>query len=236
MKVLRINFALGMVLVSGLASAAPVQLLSNGGFETGNLTGWVTSGLGTTGTCPSQGRDWNVSSLPSATGCSEAGSPVSGVYAAYVMNDGGFANTTYTLSQSFVVSSGLTAAALSWSDSSVSNYSGAARLFFVDILKGTTLLANIYTYSVPLTDFDAGWNARSFDISSLLLANVGNTLTLRFSNSIPSVWTGPAGLGVDEVSLLANVSTVPEPATLFMLGLGLSGIVFSKRHKRSKAD
>lgn len=233
MKVIKATLALGLAIAASFAHATPIELLTNGSFETGNLTGWTTSGLGTTGTCPSQGRDWNVSTSPSATGCSSPGSPIDGVYAAYVMNDGGVANTTYTLSQSFVVPTGLTAASLSWSDSSVSGYSGSARSFSVDLLEGSTLLANIFTYSVPFSDGNAAWDARSFDVSALLTANIGDTLTLRFSNFIPQVWTGPAGLGVDDVSLSASVSSVPEPGTLALLGLGLAGAVFSRRRTRA---
>ncbi len=230
--VIRPNFLLAAVLTaastlsSGVAIAAPTQLLVNGGFETGTLAGWATSGQGTTGGCPSDGRNWNVSNSGGATGCLFAGNPLSGSYAAYVMNDSGVANNTYTLSQNFFVPTGLTSAILSWADSSVSGYSGASRVFSVDLLEGAALLANVFTYSVPFNDGNATWDARSFDVSSVLAAHAGSTLTLRFSDFVPQVWTGAAGIGVDRVSLAA---TVPEPGTFALFGLGITGALFARR-------
>lgn len=232
-KVLKSVATLGFAFACGVAAAAPAELISNGGFETGTLAGWTTSGLGTTGTCPSVGRDWNVSNSGDATGCLAAGNPTGSAFAAYVMNDGGVTNTVYKLSQSFVVPTGVISAALGWSDSSVSSYSGDARKFTVDILDGVTVVANIYNYSVPFSDSDTGWDVRTFDITSLLAAHGGETLTLLFSNTIAQVWTGPAGLGLDDVTLTADaVAAIPEPGVLALFGLALFGLGFSKRRIR----
>jgi hypothetical protein len=231
-----IRFAVAAVfsLAAGMSQAAPVELISNGSFETGDLTSWSTSGLGTVGTCPSQGRDWNVSSDPSATGCSLPGAPIDGAFAAYVMNDGGVDNTVYTLSQSFVVPVGLSSASLSWIDSSVSSYSGASRTLVVELLKGSTLLSTVSTYVVPFADGDTSWDSHLFDVSSVLAAQQGQTLTLRFSNQIPEVWTGPSGLGLDKASILATVVAVPEPDSLALLVAG-AAVVGAWRRRRAVA-
>jgi hypothetical protein len=226
-----VRFAIAAVfsLTASLSYAAPTELISNGSFETGNLTSWSTSGLGTVGNCANVGRDWNVSSSSSATGCALPGAPVDGAFAAYVMNDGGVTATDYTLSQDFVVPVGLTSASLSWFDSSVSNYFGESRSLVVELLKGSTLLSTVYTYVVPASDDIDSWDNRLFDVSALLSARQGQTLTLRFSNKIPEVWTGPAGLGLDKVSVMAEVAAVPEPNALVLLLAGAVVLGFWRR-------
>ncbi len=222
------------VCFSGAVSAAPTELLINGGFETGTLAGWTTSGLGSpTGGCPSDGRDWNVSNSGTATGCSAAGNPSLGNFAAYVMNDAGsnpVSPATYLLSQTVIVPFAVTTATLGFQFSSVSSYSGASRRFFVDVLdSGNASLGELFSYTVPFNDANNGWDVVSVDIGALLAAHGGDSLTFRFNDAIPENWTGPAGLGLDAVSLLATTATVPEPASLALLGLGLLGMAASRR-------
>lgn len=222
-----VKFAVVAAMMSaGAVQAGPIQLLTNGSFETGNLNGWTTSGLGSTGTCASAGRDWNVAKAGNATGCVTAGNPVDGSYAAYVMNDG-MAKTNYTLAQTFFVPKGLKEATLSWSDSIVASYSGQARSFKVDILQGTTLLGNVFSYDV-INDNNTAWDARSINVSALLASHQGENLTLRFSNYIPQSWTGGAGLAIDNVSLSAKV---PEPSSLLLIAAGLLVAGFARRRR-----
>ncbi|MBB3119504.1 PEP-CTERM sorting domain-containing protein [Pseudoduganella violacea] len=220
-----VKFAVVAAMMSaGAVQAGSIQLLSNGSFETGNLNGWTTSGLGSTGTCAGAGRDWNVAKVGSATGCSTVGNPIDGSYAAYVMNDG-TATTKYTLAQNFFVPQGLKEATLSWSDSIVASYSGQARSFKVDILQGATLLGNVFSYDIA-SETNMAWDARSINVSALLASHQGQNLTLRFSNYIPQTWTGAAGLAIDNVSLSAKV---PEPSSLLLVAAGLLVAGFARR-------
>ncbi len=225
-----IRAALLTGMMTGICLAAPVTFIQNGGFETGDLTNWTTTGLGTTGTCPNGNRDWNVGSTGGATGCSDPGAPPAGTYAAYNMFDAS-GPTTYSLTQSFAVGLiPLLNATLAWSDAATWSITGADRVFSVDILNGATVLQNFYTLNANGVG-SYTWTGRSFDVTSLLNANLGNTLTLRFQVSIPETWTGPAGLGVDAVSL--DGETIPEPATFGLLGAGL--VIGSLVRRRMKA-
>lgn len=84
-------------------SAQAAELIVNGGFETGTLSGWTTSGLTVAGSCGASpsATDWTVSNTGSATNCSNPGAPPVGSFAAYNMFDAG-APTTYRLRQSHV--------------------------------------------------------------------------------------------------------------------------------------
>ncbi len=223
--------AVSLLAASTLANAATFNLVSNGGFETGTLANWSVNAVGNpSGGCPFAGRNWNVSNSGGATGCSAVGNPSEGQYAAYVMNDG-LAESTYTLSQDFLVPFNVTSASLAWSDSSVSSYNGALRSLSVGLYAGNTLLADVYQFNMPLSDFSSAWDARQVDVSALLAAHGGQTLTVRFSNYIPNTWTGPAGLALDNISLTAEAANVPEPGSMALLGLGLMAGALVRRRK-----
>lgn len=221
------------LVISAASSASIINLVENGGFETGDLTAWSSSNLGPSGDCGSglNRTDWNVSTSPTATDCSTPGSPLSGVYAAYMMNDSGVPDTLFTLSQDIFVPTTTTSGNLSWSSSNVSNYIGSPRHFSVDLFSSSgTLLGNVYSLDIPFNDPLAEWDNFSFDISSILTGNVGETITLTFSTYIPETWTGPAGFGLDNVSLNAQTSAVSLPGTLGLIGLGLLVTGLRRKH------
>jgi hypothetical protein len=202
------------------AAASTIELVTNGGFETGDLTGWTTSGLGTSGTCPNANRDWNVASA-SSTGCIAVANPAGSTYAAYVMNDADGA-VTYSLFQSVFVPVGTTEGTLLF-DWTTDNFLDSNRLLNV-LLDGTTVFSS--------TTFGSfGWTPVGIDVSAILAAAAGSSITLQFNNSIPAGWTGAAGLGLDNVSLAS--SAVPEPGTLMLLGVGLALVARRRSSQRA---
>jgi PEP-CTERM motif len=211
-------------------------LLTNGDFETGTLSGWSASSIGSpispTGGCPAQGRGWNASTF-SNTGCSGVAAPL-GTTAAYAMNDGPGA-TSYILEQSFLVPNSTVSAAFSFALSSVSFYSGNVRTLSADIFNGASLVGNLALYNVPFGDSDDSWQIFSGS-TNLLNAFSGQTLSIRFTNFSPDTWTGPAGIGLDNVSLTATtgIPSVPEPASwaLMIAGFGLVGAAMRRRVAR----
>lgn len=235
MKVARISSCLvaaGLMLSAGGVEASVVNLIVNGGFETGSLAGWTAvSSNADTGGCNS---GWTVSGFGAATGCSGVSNPL-GSKAAYQSFDG-YGPKTRTLSQSFVVPELGSALLQFWDSYSFNIVLGKElpRSLDVNIVSGG-VTENVFHFLSPV-GFGTGYSAftlQSVDLTDVLFKHVGETVQLAFVTTIPETFSGPAGLGLDNISLNLTepVAKIPEPASLGLLGLGLAGLSLIRRRK-----
>lgn len=208
-----------LAVTASLGAAHANNVVVNGGFETGNLNGWTTNNVGSaTGSCPNADRNWNVATS-SNTGCNAVAGPVGGGYAAYVMGDGA-GPVDYILQQTIADPRGLTNGMLSFQWES-SNAYDSGRMFNVSI-DGVDVFSQS-TYG------NFGWTNESINVTSILQAHAGQQITLAFDNYIPHTWTGPGGLGLDNVALNVTATGVPEPGSVALFGIALAGLALMRR-------
>jgi hypothetical protein len=229
------------LLASGLLAAAFAlsfsgaradELIVNGGFETGDFTGWSTANGGS--------GAWFVTSGNSAPDSGEPTvGPASGNYYA-VTGQGG--PGSHSLWQDFTVGAGQTVnVSFDMFDNDFSdagplggngnlNYSdGANQHVEVDILDstGSTILDNLFYGSTPAAGPNP-YQAYSFNISSAVAA--GGTYELRFAEVDNQFFNS---MGVDNVSVTDSASSVPDAtSTLMCLGAALPVLAGLRRRFR----
>ena len=243
MRVLRtLGLALATAVITGTAGAQ--EMIVNGGFEAGDLTGWTRQVWpGSSGDIRVVGAgNGFLSELPQI-------GPRTGARYALTDQTGPGA---YSLSQAFTLGSGPTSATLRFA-LSVTSYGaptppgtaldpfGPPRQFArVDLFSG--LLADGFSSAAPLQTFFAGpaaavdsaqaWQPFSFDLTSLLAAP--GTYTLRFTEVDNQ---GFFNLGIDDVSLVATPThVIPEPTTFALCAAALAalGVAVRRRAPRSR--
>src|SRR5262249_23228627 len=188
--------------------STPGSLVTNGGFETGDFSGWtvVTSdpGFGT----------WQINNgtLDPASPATPL-APISGSFDPLSNTTG---PSTRSITQTFTVPTTVTQATLSWSDR-IQNFGSnfaSTQEFRVQILDANNnLLQTVFNTKTGDPLIQIGPNSRSFDITSLLQSRAGQALKLRFEeqdsqfyfnatvdNVVLSVNTGPSSPG----SLVTN--------------------------------
>jgi len=224
-------------LVLALAAAegaGAVPLITNGGFEAG-FVGWTRADA-----VGSDGTFFLQSGTASPLNADPVPAPPGGTTAAMTDAQGPGSHVLY---QNFVVPASLGSAVLTF-DLFIGNRAGAfftpspASLDFstpllnqqarVDILRVGTGPFSVSSSDVLLPLFQtnpgdpliSGYTAHSTDLTTLLTANAGQTLQLRFAET-DNLFTFQ--LGVDNVNL--DIQTVPEPSTWVLLSTGLVGLI-----------
>jgi hypothetical protein len=183
-------------------TASTMDLIQNGGFESGILNWTVTGPVSGLGSCS---ENWLVQANSNNICCCVANfSAATGTSALFTAFDGNAGNL-YSASQTITLPNGITAAMLDFNYRGEFSYSGTPRVFDVQIwnssntiLLGTVFSANMpFSGAVPLT-------LSSTDITGLLSPLSGTTVNLRFSATIPQSFTGPSKFMIDNVSMMVT--------------------------------
>lgn len=220
------GFALGL---AGSAQAA--NLITNGNFETGDLSGWSTAGSGGVGSnsfyVVVNGGNGPVSGRPTQF------NPANGNYFAIGDQNG---NGVEVLTQGFTVASGTSSLTLSfnWFNASYATQGGTAldlsdQVMRADILTGSAsptdtgagVVMNLLLNQDPTGSGNTSWNTSTFDLSGL----APGSYQLRFGTDTCCYYQE---LGVDNVTLAA---AVPEPISMAILGTGLVGVGLARRKR-----
>lgn len=236
MNTFRLPLALATSLVLGLASAAPaaIEVITNGGFESG-ATGWTSSNVLFTGSYDMSGNG-NPAVLPHSGGGMAVLSGPSTSLDAELSQDVDFSDVV-SASFSFwlqLEADDISLVLLSFLDTSLPESD------FLEVYSGSDLV-----YSQGLDDLYAlfgpgsgnsgnstqtGWVQVSPTIDSSLFGT--NPLTVRFNSVNASDPNGAQNFVayVDDVSLMV---VTPEPTTVIVWGgLGLIGLAASRRRSR----
>ncbi|MCX6345190.1 MAG: putative Ig domain-containing protein, partial [Armatimonadetes bacterium] len=176
------------------------SLLINGGFETGDFTGWtVVTGPG------NQFQPWTLATAGSGNWFHN-GIPSEGLRFAQNGFDGA-AGLYYDIYQEVAIPSAATSALLVWSERLQWNTTyGAtvARPYTVTLQPagGGAPLATLFSTTLPPgTTGDTGYVAHSINLLSVAPGAAGQTVRINFHESIPESNKGPAQFDLDGVSL-----------------------------------
>jgi hypothetical protein len=176
----------------GSELADPTELIVNGGFESGDFTGWTVN------TPLNPYAPWTVS-IAGTAGRRAPITPIEGEFDAWNGFDGG-GPIEFTMYQDVSIPAAASAL-LSWSDRTIWSVSGEPRTLHVEIRDPATneILETVYSFSTTVPTGDTSWVDHSVDLS----AYSGSDVRLYFVEMIPESFTGPGQIEFDAISLVA---------------------------------
>lgn len=215
-------------LAAGVASALPVNLVSNGSFESG-LTGWTIGGTDSQGFPPvaifyNSAAGYPTGAFGEAVPQNNAptNSPDAvGDRAAYFVSD---RTVNQSLSQSITVSTGGMYQIGFSAYAPANGYANFYDATFSGVI-ATVQLANYAVSTGPVTTWQTFAGAADLLAGNYLVEFVFNT------NGVPA-----KDVVIDQVYVIAGNPPVgvPEPGTLALLGLGFAGLAAASRRKQKQ--
>jgi hypothetical protein len=207
-------------------SVKAVELITNGGFETGTLAPWVQSHAG----CTDNGAGYSppviaASYAPAASGAAIL-TPFAGTRSAFnpwtcgpLLSSGVYYSPVggYTMTQDVTVPAG-NSLTLSFTDRLYTNLAFYAspdwrcarpKQYRVEIrnTSNVVLATPLTVTAVPYTLLDLGWQSRTFNLGA---AYAGQTIRLAFVWTTVTGQDAPGKVGLDSVSLNAFVPTAAD--------------------------
>jgi hypothetical protein len=171
----------------------PIELIVNGGFETGDFTAWTVN------TPVNPFAPWAVSRT-GTTGRRAPISPVEGDFDAWNGFDGG-GPIEFTMFQDVSIPT-VASATLTWSDRAIWSVNGEPRTVAVEIRDPVSdaILDTVYSFATDAPTGDTGWVSHTVDLT----AYSGSDVRIYFVEHIPQSFTGPGQIEFDAISLIAT--------------------------------
>ena len=229
-KYTKLVAAMGITLFAGTVQAAVLDVVTNGGFESGDLTGWLT--------------------FPSPSGTVTVGAPNSplgsaGSFSATLSADGSGGASFPALKIERLAEGFLTGGA-----AVTVSYDAFSPLQTVDINAGTQVgkvvfIAELFTERTGDNGavneilqgapnfLGEGWT--HYEFNTFLAADAGGGVSLLFKADCGANPTCRFDAVIDNVSIVTDVSAVPVPAAAWLFGSGLLGLVGVARRKKALA-
>jgi hypothetical protein len=215
------------LIFSIFTSTSFASLIVNGDFETGDFSGWLVSQSG-----------GSSQTVVSAIGDPELGASPTNDFYAFAGNQSGPSQNVFW--QSVVVPENLSLANFSF-DYAYQNFASdfstldtlaiddsSNQQFRVDILLGTSLFDSLNITDIVFSAIQTvsgesntqAWTSFSEDITASLIGLQGEDVLVRFAQSDNQ---GAFDIGFDNVSLIAEVTDVPEPSSMAIFALAIMG-------------
>jgi extracellular elastinolytic metalloproteinase len=218
------QYAIGMTLTdkdggSTIAGRVTQELVTNGGFETGDFTGWTVANTGV--------GAWHINDGTFVQGLGGPEAPIDGRFDAVFYENGA---STGLVSQPFVVPADITTATLSWADrvrNFAGDYSVPNQQWRVRVLDAAgNVLQEVFS-TKPGDPLDQpGPNLRSADLTSLLQGLAGQTVRLSFEVADNLFFFN---VSLDDVSLVVTSlgQTAVPPVTVNNVAPTVGALVLS---------